>query len=122
VNRLLAIRLLERAGHFVQVAANGREAVALWEKECFDVILMDVQMPELDGFEATAVIRRLEKTTAAPAIPIIAMTAHALSGDRERCLEAGMSGYVSKPIEPAALFAEVTRLARPEPIQSLAAD
>jgi PAS domain S-box-containing protein len=112
VNRLLAIRLLERSGHHVQVATNGREAVSLWESQSFDVILMDVQMPDLDGFEATAMIRRAEQSSGSPRMPIIAMTAHALTGDRERCLEAGMDGYVSKPIEPAVLFAELTRAAR----------
>ena len=116
VNRLLAIRLLERVGHHVQVATNGREALSLWESQSFDVILMDVQMPELDGFEATAVIRRAEQSSGSPRMPIIAMTAHALTGDRERCLEAGMDGYVSKPIEPAALFAELARVAHANPI------
>ncbi|PYR49594.1 MAG: hypothetical protein DMF89_12110 [Acidobacteria bacterium] len=116
VNRLLAIRLLERAGHHVQVATNGREAVSLWESQGFDVILMDVQMPELDGFEATAMIRRAEQSAGSPRMPIIAMTAHALTGDRERCLEAGMDGYVSKPIEPAVLFDELGRVAHANPI------
>ncbi len=119
MNRLLAIGLLERAGHHVQVATNGREAVSLWESQGFDVILMDVQMPELDGFEATAMIRRAEQSAGSPRMPIIAMTAHALAGDRERCLEAGMDGYVSKPIEPAVLFAELTRAARHELIPGM---
>jgi PAS domain S-box-containing protein len=119
VNRLLAIRLLERSGHHVQVATNGREAVSLWESQSFDVILMDVQMPDLDGFEATAMIRRAEQSSGSPRMPIIAMTAHALTGDRERCLEAGMDGYVSKPIEPAVLFAELTRAARHELIPGM---
>jgi len=83
----------------VVVAVNGKEAVAAFEREPFDVILMDVQMPEMDGFEATAEIREKEKETGGH-IPIIAMTAHAMKGDRERCLDAGMDEYVSKPIRP----------------------
>jgi PAS domain S-box-containing protein len=110
VNRLVAVRLLERAGHRVKVATTGREAVALWERDAFDLVLMDVQMPELDGFEATAAIRRGEEKTGSRRLPVIAMTAHALAGDRDRCLEAGMDGYVSKPIEPGALLAEIARV------------
>jgi CheY-like chemotaxis protein len=109
VKRLLAVRLPEREGHRVHVATNGRDALTLWQSEQFDVILMDVQMPELDGLEATAAIRRAEKIGAMPRVPIIAMTAHELTGDCERCLEAGMDGYVSKPIDPAALNAEIAR-------------
>ena len=98
VNQRLAVRVLEGRGHTVVVAENGKEAVSALEKESFDLILMDVQMPEMDGLEATAAIREKEKTTGAH-IPIIAMTAHAMKGDRERCLEAGMDDYVSKPIK-----------------------
>jgi DNA-binding NarL/FixJ family response regulator len=79
-----------------------------------------MQMPELDGFEATAAIRRAEQRSGATRVPIIAMTAHALIGDRERCLEAGMDGYVSKPIEPAVLFAELARMALRDPRASVA--
>jgi len=86
----------------VEVAGNGKEAVAAFERETFDLILMDVQMPEMDGFEATALIREKEKKTGGH-IPIIAMTAHAMKGDRERCLDAGMDEYVSKPIRPQAV-------------------
>ena len=99
VNQKVAIRFLEDMGHRVTLAENGRQAVELWERESFDAILMDVQMPELDGFEATAEIRRLEKRrNQESSIPIIAMTAHAMKGDRDRCLKQGMDGYVSKPI------------------------
>jgi CheY-like chemotaxis protein/HPt (histidine-containing phosphotransfer) domain-containing protein len=103
VNQKLASRLLEKQGHSVVIAINGREAVAAFESEAFDLILMDVQMPELNGYEATAAIREREKVSGRH-IPIIAMTAHAMKGDRERCLQAGMDGYVSKPIDTRELF------------------
>ncbi len=102
VNKMLAVRLLEKRGHRVVVAGNGREALAALEKENFDLVLMDVQMPEMDGFEATAAIRRAERGTANHQ-PVVAMTAHAMKGDRERCLAAGMDGYLSKPIRPQEL-------------------
>jgi two-component system sensor histidine kinase/response regulator len=108
-NQLLAVRLLEKRGHSVEVANNGREALAALETSKFDVVLMDIQMPELSGFEATATIRENEKISGTR-IPIIAMTAHAMKGDRERCIEAGMDGYVSKPIRPQELFEEINRL------------
>lgn len=99
VNQKVAIRFLEDMGHHVTLAENGRVAVELWKQNPFDAILMDVQMPELDGFQATAEIRQQEQLSDGESrIPIIAMTAHAMKGDRERCLEKGMDGYVSKPI------------------------
>ncbi|HVX59519.1 MAG TPA: response regulator [Pirellulales bacterium] len=104
VNQTVACRLLEKRGHSVHVVDNGRAAVDELERNAFDVVLMDVQMPELDGFAATAAIRQRERT-AARRTPIIAMTAHAIKGDRERCLAAGMDGYVSKPIRSRELFA-----------------
>jgi PAS domain S-box-containing protein len=106
VNQLLASHLLEKQGHQVVVAANGREALAKLEESSgreIDLVLMDVQMPELDGLETTAIIRKKEKTTGRH-VPIIAMTARAMKGDRERCLAAGMDGYVSKPVQPELLF------------------
>jgi signal transduction histidine kinase/CheY-like chemotaxis protein len=109
VNRAVAMRLLEKRGHHVTQARSGKEAVELLTREAFDLILMDVQMPEMDGYEATAVIREGEKKTGAH-IPIIALTAHAMKGDRERCLEAGMDGYIAKPIDPRELFATIERL------------
>jgi signal transduction histidine kinase/DNA-binding response OmpR family regulator len=109
VNQLLAIRLLEKRGHKVTLAANGKEALAAVEEGSFDLILMDVQMPEIDGFEVTAAIRRKESATGAH-IPIIAMTAHALKGDEERCLTAGMDAYLSKPVRPQELFGKIEQL------------
>ncbi|MFN0020666.1 MAG: response regulator [Pirellulaceae bacterium] len=109
VNQKLAIALLQKHGHSVVVAANGKDAVAVLEKQAFDVVLMDVQMPEVDGFEATAIIRTRERGSGRH-IPILAMTAHAMKGDRERCLQAGMDDYVSKPIRAELLFAALERL------------
>jgi two-component system sensor histidine kinase/response regulator len=102
VNQKLVQRLLEKRGFCVHIVGNGREAVETSQKEEFDLILMDVQMPEMDGFEATAELRKREKLTGART-PIIALTAHAMKGDRERCLEVGMDGYLSKPIRSKEL-------------------
>jgi CheY-like chemotaxis protein len=110
INQKLAVRLLEKRGHNVVVARNGNEALAKLDERSFDVILMDVQMPDMDGLETTAVIRAKERTTG-DHIPIIAMTALAMKGDRERCLEAGMNGYVSKPLQPAELFETIEQFA-----------
>jgi two-component system, sensor histidine kinase and response regulator len=112
VNSHLALTLLRKWGHEVVLATNGREALELLEAAGFkgyDAILMDVQMPEMDGMEATAAIRAREKTLGIH-LPIIGVTAHAMKGDRERCLEGGMDGYVSKPIRPDTLFSELARL------------
>ena len=104
VNQELAAAILRKQGHTVVVACNGREALSALESTSggFDLILMDVQMPELGGLEATAMIREKEKATGTH-IPIVALTAHALKGDRERCLEAGMDAYLAKPIQPERL-------------------
>jgi len=109
VNQKLVVRLLEKAGQHVIVAGNGREAVALLEQQPFDLVLMDVQMPDMDGFEATAAIRRREEVSGGH-VPIIAMTAHAMKGDRERCLAAGMDGYVGKPIQAQELYEVLEQL------------
>jgi two-component system sensor histidine kinase/response regulator len=111
VNELIARRLLEKRGHTVVVATNGREALAILEEAewvGFGCVLMDVQMPEMDGFECTAIIRDREQVSRVH-IPIVAMTAHAMGGDEARCLAAGMDAYLSKPIEPNALFDIVDR-------------
>jgi len=104
VNQRLALKLLEGAGHQVVLAENGYEAVKAWQDSRFDVVLMDIQMPEMDGIAATAEIRRLEQDRELPATTIIALTAHAMKGDREKCIEAGMNGYLSKPIIRKELF------------------
>jgi two-component system, sensor histidine kinase and response regulator len=112
-NRLLAVSLLEKQGHAVETALNGKEALAALARRSFDVVLMDVQMPEMDGFEATARIREQEQGTGQH-IPIVAMTAHAMKGDRERCLEAGMDGYVSKPVHARELYQALASFAPTE--------
>ena len=109
VNQVIAVRLLEREGYQVEVAGNGREAMDRLHRNPFDVVLMDVQMPEMDGFEATAAIRLKEKEHGSH-IPIIAMTAHAMKGDRERCLSSDMDGYVTKPIRIGELLEEIRRV------------
>ncbi|MCA9020244.1 MAG: response regulator, partial [Planctomycetaceae bacterium] len=107
-NQLLVKTLLEKWGHTVTIAENGKIAVELWNSEPFDLILMDVTMPEMDGLEATRVIREQE-TLSGQHIPIIAMTARAMEGDQEKCLQSGMDGYVSKPIHKQELDAEMAR-------------
>ncbi len=103
INQRIARTVLEKRGYSVTLAMNGKQALEQWERHSFDVILMDGQMPEMDGFEATALIRRQE-TISGRHIPIIALTAHALKGDEERCLSAGMDSYVTKPIQAEQLF------------------
>ena len=103
VNQKLVSRLLEKRGHCVKVVANGREALGALEQGTYDLVLMDMQMPEMDGFEATAELRKREKQTGLHT-PIVALTAHAMKGDRERCLEAGMDGYLAKPIRAQELY------------------
>lgn len=110
VNQELALSLLKKYGHSVLLANDGREALSAWEQEPFDLILMDLQMPVMGGFEATAAIRSKEAHTGAH-IPIVAMTAHAMKGDRENCLNAGMDGYVPKPISVKVLLDAIDALA-----------
>jgi signal transduction histidine kinase/CheY-like chemotaxis protein len=106
VNQRVVVELLNARGHEVVVAANGREALEALERESFDMVLMDVQMPVMDGFEATAAIRAHDRE-AGVHVPVIALTAHAMSGDKERCLEAGMDGYLAKPVRADELYAAV---------------
>lgn len=116
VNQAVAVRLLEKRGHSVTVSGNGEEALAALEKQSFDLVFMDIQMPEMDGFEATAAIREKEKVSGHH-LPVIAMTAHAMSGDRERCLGAGMDDYITKPIRPqelSDLLTHYSAIASPE--------
>ncbi len=112
INQVLAVRLLEKHGHKVVVADTGRQVLAALDEGCFDIVLMDVQMPELDGLKAAEAIREKEKK-AGGHIPIIAMTAAAMTGDRERCFEAGMDSYLSKPIQMKELLAAVRSLVQP---------
>ncbi len=106
VNQRLTARLMEKQGHTVVVVSTGRAALAALTQEPFDLVLMDVQMPDMDGLEATRAIREGERE-ASMHLPIIALTAHALQGDVERCLTAGMDGYVSKPMNPEDLYAAI---------------
>ena len=124
VNQTLARRLLERRGYAITVVGDGRAALAALDRESFDLVLMDIQMPGMDGFEATAVIRQREES-AGTHIPIVAMTAHAFKGDQERCLAAGMDAYISKPVRQQELYATIeailgqTRTAKTRLVRSL---
>jgi two-component system, sensor histidine kinase and response regulator len=120
VSQQLAARLLEKRGHSVVVAGNGREAMMALEKQSFDLVLMDVEMPEMDGLEATAAIREKEKGSGTH-VPIVAMTAQAMTGDRERCLAGGMDDYISKPIRKEDLYEKVEQFV-PEPNAPVATD
>ena len=117
VNQRVAIGILEKAGHVVTLAENGRIALEKLYAGTYDLVLMDMQMPEMGGAEAIEEIRRREQVTGAH-MPIISLTAHALKGDRERCLETGADGYVSKPIKPAALFGEMDMVTTPGSVQA----
>jgi signal transduction histidine kinase/CheY-like chemotaxis protein len=110
VNQALAIRLLKKRGHSVVVAKNGREAVDAIEGETFDLALLDVQMPLMDGLQVAQLIRQRERATGSRSLPLIALTAHAMNGDRERCLAAGMDAYISKPLSPQQLFNVIKEL------------
>jgi CheY-like chemotaxis protein len=111
INQKLGRRLLEKQGHTVVVAGNGREGLEQLDKQPFDLVLMEVQMPELDGLEATRLLRAREQGTSRH-VPVLAMTAYAMKGDRERCLQAGMDGYLSKPIQPQELYGAIEQVAQ----------
>ncbi len=113
VNQKLAISILEKAGHHVTLAHNGSEAVQRWNESPFDLVFMDVQMPEMDGLEATRQIRRAEETIGKHT-PIIALTAHVMTGDRERCFAAGMDHYISKPFQKQQLLSALDRFSLTE--------
>jgi CheY-like chemotaxis protein len=117
VNQRVATRLLEKQGHTTELAETGKQALQLWEKGAFDLVLMDLQMPELSGLEAAALIRERERATG-KRIPIVALTAHAMKTDEQRCLAVGMDGYLSKPIKPSDLFELIESLTSVTP-QSL---
>jgi signal transduction histidine kinase/CheY-like chemotaxis protein len=119
VNQTVVSRMLERAGHTVAIAADGREAVEMCFNNSFDLVLMDVHMPVLDGFEATARIREMDRSTGVHT-PLIAVTANAMNGDRERCLDAGMDGYIAKPVSRDVLLETIARFApNSRPVPSL---
>ena len=111
VNQKLAVKLLDRCGYQVTVANNGKEAITALETADFQCVLMDVQMPEMDGFEATSIIRNGTPAIENTRIPIIAMTAHAMKGDKDRCFQAGMDDYIAKPIDPKVLMEKISRWA-----------
>jgi CheY-like chemotaxis protein len=121
VNQRLAVRLLEKQEHMVVIVSNSREVLAALEQQLFDLVLMDVQMPEMDGLEATGAIRARERVNGGH-IPIIAMTAHAMKGDAERCLTAGMDAYISKPMKADELYATIDRLGGHNPNPPLLRD
>ncbi|TKC87168.1 response regulator [Trinickia terrae] len=114
VNRQIALAMLEDTGYRAAVAENGRQALKMIADDAFDVVLMDCQMPLMDGFEATRLLRQHEAESRAPRLPVIAMTANAISGDRERCLAAGMDDYLSKPFRRDALLRMLARFSRAE--------
>jgi CheY-like chemotaxis protein len=117
INRTLVDRLLAKRGHTVLAVTNGRDALAALETQTFDLLVMDVQMPDMDGFEATAAIREQERATGKH-LPILALTAHVTPGYRERCLAAGMDGHVSKPIHAQELFEAIAAVSSRVPEQA----
>jgi CheY-like chemotaxis protein len=113
INQQVAFEFLQMRGHQVRITGNGAEALAAFVKERFDVILMDVHMPKMDGFQATAAIREKEKTTGSR-VPIIAMTGYAMKGDRQRCIDADMDGYICKPIRSQELYQAIESATAPD--------
>ncbi|MEQ1893684.1 MAG: ATP-binding protein [Planctomycetota bacterium] len=127
INQLVAVKILARGGYTCEVVADGKAALEAIQKRHFDLVLMDCQMPELDGFEATQAIRKHEREIGRrPGVYVVALTANAMKGDRERCLEAGMDDYLSKPVKPELLLGKLrqfalTRAARPKPVSATSA-
>jgi signal transduction histidine kinase/ActR/RegA family two-component response regulator len=116
VNQKVATKLIETRGHRVTLAAHGREALEALERQCFDVVLMDLQMPEMDGFAATALLRERERETGSPRTPVIALTAHAMDEDRQLCLDSGFDGFLAKPIDVAELASVLRAVRTGQPI------
>jgi CheY-like chemotaxis protein len=111
INQMVAKRMLENQGHTITTARDGKETLEIWKRGTFDLVLMDLHMPVMDGLKATASIRRQERTQKDSGhIPIIAMTARVLAGDRELCMEAGMDGYIPKPLDPEFMFGTIDRV------------
>ncbi|GBD97818.1 MAG TPA: response regulator [Nitrospirae bacterium] len=110
LNQKVTVRILEKQGHSVEVAANGKEALYILGKKHFDLVLMDIQMPDMDGIVATRIIRKSKDAGIDPGIPIIALTAHAFQRDKEECLKAGMNGYITKPFKKQELLSKIERL------------
>jgi CheY-like chemotaxis protein len=117
VNQFLVVRLLEAQGHQLTVVNDGRAALAAVDERNFDLILMDLHMPEMDGLEVTRILRHCQNR-GQRRVPIVAMTAHAMQGDREKCLEAGMDGYISKPIQAEELFKTIEGIIRAQAVNS----
>jgi CheY-like chemotaxis protein len=109
VNQKVALKVLSKIGYQADIASNGLEAIRILEHNRYDLVLMDCQMPELDGYDATRSIRNTKGDSPNKAVPIIAMTANAMKGDREKCIEAGMNDYISKPIDIIALSKAITK-------------
>jgi CheY-like chemotaxis protein len=109
INQMLAVAVLEENGYSVTLANSGRKVLEVFNPKVFQLVLMDIQMPEMDGFETTKAIREIERSTGSH-VPIIAMTAHATGKDRERCLEVGMDGFISKPINVETLKKEIDEI------------
>ena len=118
INQKVAVHILEKQGHNVMVTPDGKKTIEAWNKHNFDLILMDIQMPCLDGLEATVMIREKEKENGTY-IPIVAMTAHAMKGDRERCIDGGMDDYVSKPLKPEELIKAIERVIIKKKVRNL---
>jgi len=108
-NQKVVTKMLEKLGYRADIVENGKEALNALDGATYDIVFMDVQMPEMDGFEATALVREREKQEGRGHVPIVAMTAHAMKGDRERCIRAGMDDYISKPIQPRDIAEAIRR-------------
>jgi protein-histidine pros-kinase len=118
INQKVAIRLLQQLGYAPDIASNGREALQALDNLSYDLVFMDVQMPSMDGLEATRQLRETERRTGRKPVLVVAMTANAMNGDRDKCLAAGMNDYLAKPVRPEALQAAIERVAKPHEVIS----